>query len=574
MLRLDAVSKYKERRASRLGANAIWKYKARRDERILARFDDDEENNAPSHKGSGNTRIPFGLCQREGIDIDPKWTPKDAWEALAGKGYSAGEVYKELKATGKVPAKPSAPKTSKADYDKAVKAYDNRTKEYNKAVKANERASKALNKAIAERASVSSYIAALRERVKYAEARGDEDLKKTWTERIEEEQKKYDEANAKAEKAQSKKDEAQKKLSDAENGYEEIKASYKKAIKESPEYEKAKEGAKYDDRIRLIENIAKEKEDEVKKLSICADRYNRFADEAEQRAKTEGKEGWKAIYEQDAKSYRERARRFEEQMKEAALEAKPYREAIDGYKKKVSEIKGDSDDDAWNRARDLDIEERTVKEGEYTDIQRTVDSMRRDKVKYESVRKYAQTPSEDGIIKYISGGDETHGSCVSVAMAYAANKAGYEVLDFRGGDSQQVLSIAGRGAIAQMGGETIVKEKDIDAAHEAFNRVQEGKEYWLAVGHHASIVRKRDGQVEYLELQSHSTNGWKPLNDDVLKNRFACRVRKSKTGALYKCDAVIADIETLAKHPDFIQFCGYINTAEDKQKRGSSGGIK
>lgn len=74
-------------------------------------FDADEETNAGSNNsgsggGHGNTRIPYGLCQREGIDIQPDWTPADAWKALEGKGYSAGEVYKELKKTGKVGGKP------------------------------------------------------------------------------------------------------------------------------------------------------------------------------------------------------------------------------------------------------------------------------------------------------------------------------------------------------------------------------------------------------------------------------------------------------------------------------------
>ena len=95
------VLDYKTRRQARLDVRAIERYRARRNSRMDA--DDDTNNNGGGGSGGshGNTKIPFGLCQREGISIDPKWTPKDAWDALAGKGYSAGEVYKTLKQTGK-----------------------------------------------------------------------------------------------------------------------------------------------------------------------------------------------------------------------------------------------------------------------------------------------------------------------------------------------------------------------------------------------------------------------------------------------------------------------------------------
>lgn len=112
----DAIAEYKKRRQKRLDANAVEQYRIRRDARINGRMDadgDDENSNNGGGKrggGHGNTKLPFGLCQREGIKIDPKWGPSDAWDALAGKGYSAGEVYKELKKTGKVGKKGSTKK--------------------------------------------------------------------------------------------------------------------------------------------------------------------------------------------------------------------------------------------------------------------------------------------------------------------------------------------------------------------------------------------------------------------------------------------------------------------------------
>ena len=61
-----------------------------------SREDDEEEESG----GHGNTKIPFGLCEREGISVDPSWTPFDAWNALAEKGYSVEGVYNGLRDNG------------------------------------------------------------------------------------------------------------------------------------------------------------------------------------------------------------------------------------------------------------------------------------------------------------------------------------------------------------------------------------------------------------------------------------------------------------------------------------------
>ena len=104
---MDAVSEYRNRRKARLGAKAIERYKTRRDARLYGRID------------GGNTAIPFGLCQREGIEIDPKWTPRDAWNALEKKGYSASEVYKGLK-RGKDEGTKEAKKISESHFPSSM----------------------------------------------------------------------------------------------------------------------------------------------------------------------------------------------------------------------------------------------------------------------------------------------------------------------------------------------------------------------------------------------------------------------------------------------------------------------
>ena len=87
---MDAVKAYRRRRKMRLDARGY-------------RSDDEpEEEGGGDAGGHGNTKLPFGLCQREGIEVQKGWTPHDAWEALAGRGYNAKEVYEEIRKTGKV----------------------------------------------------------------------------------------------------------------------------------------------------------------------------------------------------------------------------------------------------------------------------------------------------------------------------------------------------------------------------------------------------------------------------------------------------------------------------------------
>lgn len=42
------------------------------------------------------TRLPFGLCKRYGITLPDNATPRDAWNALKGRGISRREVYEKI----------------------------------------------------------------------------------------------------------------------------------------------------------------------------------------------------------------------------------------------------------------------------------------------------------------------------------------------------------------------------------------------------------------------------------------------------------------------------------------------
>lgn len=73
-------------------------YRKRRTDRIAKRRADAEEEEKPVNHG--NTRLPYGLCKKYGIEVQPGWTPHEAWEALEGKGVSAKEEYKKLRERG------------------------------------------------------------------------------------------------------------------------------------------------------------------------------------------------------------------------------------------------------------------------------------------------------------------------------------------------------------------------------------------------------------------------------------------------------------------------------------------
>jgi hypothetical protein len=56
-----------------------------------------------------------------------------------------------------------------------------------------------------------------------------------------------------------------------------------------------------------------------------------------------------------------------------------------------------------------------------------------DKIEYIEVKELGTPLTDEQIIAKLSGGDLITGSCKSLAYAYAANKTGLDVTDYRGG---------------------------------------------------------------------------------------------------------------------------------------------
>ena len=198
-------------------------------------------------------------------------------------------------------------------------------------------------------------------------------------------------------------------------------------------------------------------------------------------------------------------------------------------------------------------------------------------IEYLPVQKLKGELTDDVIIQMLGGGDETDGSCASLALAYIGRKYGYDVLDFRDGNSRVFFSgkLNKLEMFRSLGVDTITENSfktNLSNGKKILSRLKKGREYYLSVGRHAAIVRYTDdGILQYLELQSKSKNGWRDFGDVsyTLRHRFGC----SSSSRSYSF-AHITDIEQLKDNKEFKDILGYINTELDNQKKGASGHVK
>lgn len=202
-----------------------------------------------------------------------------------------------------------------------------------------------------------------------------------------------------------------------------------------------------------------------------------------------------------------------------------------------------------------------------------------EKVERNEAVKYDKQPTEEEIIRNIGGQDKTKGSCVSLAYVYVANKAGYNVRDFRGGKSRDILARGLTGKdIARLKGvkaDIYLNTDDYKAVTHHLLSMKENKEYVLSVGRHAAIVRKQGSIYQYLELQDKpELNGWKKLTKTDLKKRFKCQKTHTSCGYKMKASSLLIDVESLGKSSEFIDIISYINTEEGKQQKGIGGYAK
>ena len=199
-------------------------------------------------------------------------------------------------------------------------------------------------------------------------------------------------------------------------------------------------------------------------------------------------------------------------------------------------------------------------------------------IDYRDVVMHKEKLSADDVIKRISGGDTTVGSCSSMAFTFAANMGGMDVLDYRGGKSCDFFSSASNiCSIAEKVGGVVNKNyNDFTNAKQLLATTSPNKYYYFTCGKHAAIVRKTEKGYEYLELQNASAerNGWHKLTTERLKNRFGAQKSHTMFGSKFETKECIIDIDLLIKDAGFRKMMGYINTASGDQKKGSHGGEK
>lgn len=196
------------------------------------------------------------------------------------------------------------------------------------------------------------------------------------------------------------------------------------------------------------------------------------------------------------------------------------------------------------------------------------------KVEYNQVLAHSKQLSESKIIEALAGGDRTKGSCASVGLAYVGQKNGLNVLDFRGGESQNFFSSGyNLSKIAELPKITKISEtarSSVTAGKKLLNSVEEGNEYYFVCGRHASIVRKNDGVLQYLELQSQERSGWTDFNGNVrytLSHRFGEIKGRD-------CEAYMFNVKDAKDSKELQYLLGYINTGTDKQLKGVGGNVK
>lgn len=205
-------------------------------------------------------------------------------------------------------------------------------------------------------------------------------------------------------------------------------------------------------------------------------------------------------------------------------------------------------------------------------------------VEHRAVQALSKQLTPDEIIERLAGGDMTQGSCSSLAFAYIGNKNGLDVLDFRDGGSRRVFSmnknIMKMLELPGVEGSITKVKKEVQGTIDVLKNLELNKEYYLATGKHAAIVRKLDTGYQYLELQSKYQNGWMPFERygsmaTTLNKRFGCRKTVDKSfGYVWERTVILMDVDSFKDNEEFEQLLGYINTAVDKQRKGALGDVR
>lgn len=234
-------------------------------------------------------------------------------------------------------------------------------------------------------------------------------------------------------------------------------------------------------------------------------------------------------------------------------------------------------DDAYDSRNDLSEQVKRMRS--FSDNEKQLLSYAKQaKIEYRPVGRNTVPINHDEIVAKIAGGDETKGSCVSVALAYIGNVIGFDVMDFRGGESQKFFSnrrnVKDILSFDGLDGYSIEGYNDFTMASEVLSNVAQKAEYLFVAGKHVAVVRRGNTGFEYLELQSPTKNGYRPLTRTELKERFGCQKSYTVYGNKVKNSCHLVRLESFSNSKAFIEVLGYISTTPQNQKKGGRGSVK
>jgi len=231
-----------------------------------------------------------------------------------------------------------------------------------------------------------------------------------------------------------------------------------------------------------------------------------------------------------------------------------------------------------------DADTMEVPKGHSEAYESLMEGLKVNKVVCREVKDLEKPLTPDEIIDRLAGGDKTRGSCSSLGFAYIGNKAGLDVLDFRGGSSQSFFSmntnIKKMLDLPNVKGEILKVKKEASDTAKILRDLELDKEYYMSVGRHAAIVRNTGDGLQYLELQSAIKNGWMPFDRygsivTTLQKRFGCRKTVDRfAGKVWEKEVVLMEVDSFKANSEFKELLGYINTATNKQKKGVTGSVK
>lgn len=278
-----------------------------------------------------------------------------------------------------------------------------------------------------------------------------------------------------------------------------------------------------------------------------------------------GARGMALIKRMDIKNFEALKRTFtNDQLNELRNNLSEELEAIKAHRREVKEL--------WDKRKAA-----MQKQKQGTELTDSINDLKQTKITSRKVEKLSKKLTDDEIIARVGGGDDTKGSCSSLAFTFAGNKGGLDVLDFRDGESRQFFARSGniQKIVESVGGKVVENYNEFKNANVLLGAVEKGKYYYFACARHAAIVRKIDSGFQYLELQSgRGGNGWHELTNSTLRYRFGARKSHTFYGTKLKSKDCIVDIDLLNKDAGFRNVLEYINTEASKQRKSIYGTMK